>query len=125
MAANEDDEPRPAPPTVGQPALDRLRSSVISLVTEALSPLSDEEREGLHRESWFTIMRRDSHAFTATLAFEATVERLRQAQLEDGTVFIQEAALMECVHYLVWCEGPLNTILGEVCFLGVRAALPL
>jgi len=78
----------------------------------------------LHRESWFTIMRRDHRAFKATLALEETIERLRQAQLANGTVFIQEAALMECVHYLVWFEGPLNTILGELCFLGVRAALP-
>ena len=51
------------------------------------------------------------------------VRAIRSDFKNSMTVFIQEAALMECVHYLVWFEGPLNTILGEVCFLGVRAGL--
>ena len=125
MSGGTDDRaPERALPTVSQPALDLLRSGVISIATRALSPLSDEEREMVHRESWFTILRRDHRAFKATLAFEETIERLRKTQLADGTVFIQEAALMECLHYLVWFEGPLNTRLGEVCFLGVRGGTP-
>src|SRR6266540_7294184 len=39
-------------PTVSQPALDLLRSDVSSIATRALSPLSDDAREMLHRESW-------------------------------------------------------------------------
>jgi len=124
MFDKENDRREPAPLTVGKPILDRLSSEVTSIVTQALSPLSADERNALHRQSWFTIIRRDKNAFVATLAFEATIERLQQSQAKNGTVFIQEAVLMECIHYLVWCEGPLNTILGEVCFLGVRAGFP-
>ncbi len=117
-------ENKPDTPSLSQAALDILKNGVTSIVTQALSPLSPEEREMLHRESWFTIIRRDQRAFRATVAFEETIERLRQAQLTDGAVLIYEAALMECVHYLVWFEGPLNTIISEVCLLGVRADLP-
>ncbi len=107
---------------VDKQALDLLHRGIIAVASKALSPLTDQQREALHRESWLTILQRDRHAFTNTIAFEETIERLRKTQVaEEGEVYKEEAALMECLHYLVWCEGPFQTILAEICFLAVNA----
>ncbi len=103
-------------------ALDLLREGILKMADLALAPLSAHEREILHRETYLSIMKRDSRVFANTLAFEATIERLRKTQeAAEGEVLLREAGLMECLHYLIWCEGPFQMALGHVCHWAIAA----
>jgi hypothetical protein len=108
---------------VSDAALSEMSALVTGLVRNSLGGMSRKEREALHMESWFTTMKRDRAAFKSTISFELTLEKLREEHESRGLLTDAEIAVLECLHYLTNVEGPLQTMVAQLCLYAIRANL--
>jgi len=109
---------------VSPEVLAEMTACVAGLVTNSLGEMSPAEREAVHRESWFTTMQRDRAAFKSTIAYEQMLLKLKEQEKSKALLTPAEIAVLECLHYLVHVEGPLQTMCAQLCLYAVKANLP-
>jgi hypothetical protein len=108
---------------VSDPALEEMSVFITGLVKNSLGRMTPEAREAVHKESWFTTMKRDRATFKTTMSFEETLLKLKKQHEESGLLTDAEIAVLECLHYLVNVEGPLQTMSAQLCLYAVKAGL--
>lgn len=104
-------------------ALEEMTAFIKGLVKNSLGQMTPHARESVHKESWFTTMKRDRAAFKSTISFEQTLLKLKKQHEEDGFLTDAEIAVLECLHYLVNVEGPLQTMCAQLCLYAIKAGL--
>jgi len=106
---------------VSSRALQAMSDSIVRLVKESLTPMDAKERESVHKDSWFSTMKRDRAAFKSAISFELVLQKLQALYDEQGLLTEMEIAVLECIHYLMNVEGPLQTISAQLCLYAVKA----
>jgi len=109
---------------VSAAALSEMTAFVRGLVENSLGKMTPQTREAVHKESWFTTAKRDRDAFKSTISFEQTLLKLKEQDKKLGLLTDAEIAVLECVHYLVNVEGPLQTMCAQLCLYAIKAGLP-
>lgn len=108
---------------VSAAALDEMTVFITGLVKNSLGQMTPQTREAVHKESWFTTMKRDRAAFKSTISFELTLLKLKEQDKKHGILTDAEIAVLECMHYLANIEGPLQTMCAQLCLYAVKAGL--
>ena len=101
-----------------------MTAFVAGLVKNSLGQMSPQERESVHRQSWFTTMERDRAAFKSTITYEQLILKLKEQDKQHGLLTDAEIAVLEGLHYLVNVEGPLQTMCAQLCLYAIKAGLP-
>lgn len=116
----EHDAARGGSDTVSTKALDEMTRAIAALVSDTLGNTTASGREAIHKESWFTTMKRDRAAFKSVISYELVLTKLKSIHEKQGLVDESEIAILECMHYLTYCEGPLQALTGQLCLYAVR-----
>lgn len=108
---------------VSAEVLSEMTAFVSGLVRNSIRRMTPQQREAAHKESWFTTMQRDRAAFKSTISYELLLLKLKEQDKKLHLLTAAEIAVLECLHYLVNVEGPLQTMCAQLCLYATKAGL--